>query len=68
MLQKTMNIVGLQLYSLVEKGQEAVDGALDVAQQSDSASIHMKLLVNLSNMLQIHYRQTYRSTKENERY
>ena len=26
-----------QLYSLVEKGQEAVDGALDVAQQSDSA-------------------------------
>ena len=25
------------LYSLVEKGQEAVDGALDVAQQSDSA-------------------------------
>ena len=25
-----------QLYSLVEKGQEAVDGALDVAQQSDS--------------------------------
>ena len=26
-----------QLYSLVEKGQEAVDGALDVGQQSDSA-------------------------------
>ena len=26
-----------QLYSLVEKGQEAVDGALDVAQKSDSA-------------------------------
>ena len=26
-----------QIYSLVEKGQEAVDGALDVAQQSDSA-------------------------------
>ena len=26
-----------QLYSLVEKGQEAVDGALDVAEQSDSA-------------------------------
>ena len=26
-----------QLYSLVEKGQEAVAGALDVAQQSDSA-------------------------------
>ena len=26
-----------QLYSLVEKGQEAVVGALDVAQQSDSA-------------------------------
>ena len=26
-----------QLYSPVEKGQEAVDGALDVAQQSDSA-------------------------------
>ena len=26
-----------QLYSLVEKGQEAVDGALDVAQQSVSA-------------------------------
>ena len=26
-----------ELYSLVEKGQEAVDGALDVAQQSDSA-------------------------------
>ena len=26
-----------QLYSLVEKGQEAVDCALDVAQQSDSA-------------------------------
>ena len=26
-----------QLYSLVEKGQEAVDGALYVAQQSDSA-------------------------------
>ena len=26
-----------QLYSLVENGQEAVDGALDVAQQSDSA-------------------------------
>ena len=26
-----------QLYSLDEKGQEAVDGALDVAQQSDSA-------------------------------
>ena len=26
-----------QLYSLVEKGLEAVDGALDVAQQSDSA-------------------------------
>ena len=26
-----------QMYSLVEKGQEAVDGALDVAQQSDSA-------------------------------
>ena len=26
-----------QLYSLVEKGHEAVDGALDVAQQSDSA-------------------------------
>ena len=26
-----------QLYSLVEKCQEAVDGALDVAQQSDSA-------------------------------
>ena len=26
-----------QLYSLVGKGQEAVDGALDVAQQSDSA-------------------------------
>ena len=26
-----------QLYSLVEKGQDAVDGALDVAQQSDSA-------------------------------
>ena len=26
-----------QLYSLVEKGQEAVDFALDVAQQSDSA-------------------------------
>ena len=26
-----------QLYSLVEKGQEAGDGALDVAQQSDSA-------------------------------
>ena len=25
-----------QLYSLVEKGQEAVDGALDLAQQSDS--------------------------------
>ena len=25
------------MYSLVEKGQEAVDGALDVAQQSDSA-------------------------------
>ena len=26
-----------QLYTLVEKGQEAVEGALDVAQQSDSA-------------------------------
>ena len=26
-----------ELYSLVENGQEAVDGALDVAQQSDSA-------------------------------
>ena len=32
-----MSIVEAQLYSLVEKGQEAVDGALDVAQQSDSA-------------------------------
>ena len=26
-----------QFYSLIEKGQEAVDGILDVAQQSDSA-------------------------------
>ena len=26
-----------QFYNLIEKGQEAVDGALDVAQQSDSA-------------------------------
>ena len=30
-----------QLYSLVEKGQEAVDGALDVAQQSDSARAYV---------------------------
>ena len=33
-----------QLYSLVEKGQEAVDGALDVAQQSDSARAYDCLL------------------------
>ena len=41
-----------QLYSLVEKGQEAVDGALDVAQQSDSARAY-EVDVNLSNTLQI---------------
>ena len=40
-----------QLYSLVEKGQEAVDGALDVAQQSDSARAY-EVAGQLSNMLQ----------------
>ena len=36
-IQKDYEYSRAQLYSLVEKGQEAVDGALDVAQQSDSA-------------------------------
>ena len=36
-LDKDYEYSRAQLYSLVEKGQEAVDGALDVAQQSDSA-------------------------------
>ena len=36
-LTKDQEYSRAQLYSLVEKGQEAVDGALDVAQQSDSA-------------------------------
>ena len=66
MLQKTMSIVEVQLYSLVEKGQEAVDGALDVAQQSDSARAYEvagQLIKHVADT-----RQTYRSTKENERY
>ena len=36
-IETDYNYSRAQLYSLVEKGQEAVDGALDVAQQSDSA-------------------------------
>ncbi len=36
-IEKDYKYSRAQLYSLVEKGQEAVDGALDVAQQSDSA-------------------------------
>ena len=36
-IQRDYEYSRAQLYSLVEKGQEAVDGALDVAQQSDSA-------------------------------
>ena len=36
-ITKDYDYIRAQLYSLVEKGQEAVDGALDVAQQSDSA-------------------------------
>ena len=36
-IETDFNYSRAQLYSLVEKGQEAVDGALDVAQQSDSA-------------------------------
>ena len=36
-IERDYNYSRAQLYSLVEKGQEAVDGALDVAQQSDSA-------------------------------
>ena len=36
-IETEYNYSRAQLYSLVEKGQEAVDGALDVAQQSDSA-------------------------------
>ena len=36
-IETDYNYSRAQLYSLVEKGLEAVDGALDVAQQSDSA-------------------------------
>ena len=36
-IETDYNYSRAQLYSLVEKGQEAVDGALDVSQQSDSA-------------------------------
>ena len=36
-IETDYNYSRAQLYSLDEKGQEAVDGALDVAQQSDSA-------------------------------
>ena len=36
-IETDYNYSRAQLYSLVEKGQESVDGALDVAQQSDSA-------------------------------
>ena len=36
-IETDYNYSRAQLYSLVEKGQEAVDGALDVAQQSYSA-------------------------------
>ena len=36
-IETDYNYSRAQFYSLVEKGQEAVDGALDVAQQSDSA-------------------------------
>ena len=48
-LKKDYEYTRGNLYSLIEKGQEAVDGILELAQESDSLE-HLKLQVNLLNM------------------
>ena len=49
-LKKDYEYTRGNLYSLIEKGQEAVDGILELAQESDSPPERLRLQVNLLNM------------------